>query len=343
MDFFLIFFRLKENPDGVKNGSVQWDMALYTHIVLGSNGGIGASIVDQLLRAGKPVIGVTQSGRDAYGRTFPVRAANAFKQQELVAACQGGSIVYHAIGASAYETAVWRKELPVLMQNAVVAAQANNARLVYIDNLYSYQDQKGKPYFETTPVNPPSEKGTIRAELVQNLLDTMSAGQVFGTIIRGSSYYGPYGRNSLLGERFFKAALQGKTASFVHTLDSPFTYTYTIDFARAAIMAAEQDKALSQIFHVPTAGPVTLRQLITGTYLLLGKQPKLFVLPKAILPVLGIFSPLLRSLSEMTYENDFPFIVNAEKFNTYFGSFQPTSYAEGLKTTVAWFRWFMKA
>ena len=52
---------------------------------------------------------------------------------------------------------------------------------------------------------------------------------------------------------------------------------------------------------------------------------------------LGLVSPMVRGLSEMSYEFDEPFILDCTKFRTTFGSVA-TPLATAVAETVAWYR-----
>jgi hypothetical protein len=57
------------------------------------------------------------------------------------------------------------------------------------------------------------------------------------------------------------------------------------------------------------------------------------VLPKPILSVLAIFSPILREMNELTYQLDQEYFLDSSKFENKFG-YTPTTYQEGIKYVV---------
>ena len=63
------------------------------------------------------------------------------------------------------------------MRNTIDACKATGARLVFFDNVYMYGMVKGK-MTESTPFNPISEKGRIRAEIDDMLLKEMNTGSL---------------------------------------------------------------------------------------------------------------------------------------------------------------------
>jgi len=52
----------------------------------------------------------------------------------------------------------------------------------------------------------------------------------------------------------------------------------------------------------------------------------------------GVFDPRARETTEMLYQWERPFVLDASKFQRAFGPFQPTPHQQAVATTVAWFR-----
>jgi nucleoside-diphosphate-sugar epimerase len=112
-------------------------------------------------------------------------------------------------------------------------------------------------------------------------------------------------------------------------------FTYTPDAAKAVAMLANTDDAYNQIWHLPTSSErITARQMIDLFNKEMGTKKKVKILPLCLLKILGIFIPLLREMPEMLYQYDRDYFFDSSKFNQRF-SFTPTSYAEGVKQTVA--------
>ena len=84
----------------------------------------------------------------------------------LRAACKGASVIYHAVNVP---YPLWHERLPAMMANLIAVAEAEKARLVYVDNLYSYGKVDG-PIRESSPLRPSSRKGRLRADLATKLM-----------------------------------------------------------------------------------------------------------------------------------------------------------------------------
>jgi nucleoside-diphosphate-sugar epimerase len=57
------------------------------------------------------------------------------------------------------------------------------------------------------------------------------------------------------------------------------------------------------------------------------------VVSKLMIRIMGIFSPFMREVVEMFYQNDRDYVFDSSKFEKHF-NFQPTSYEEGVKQVV---------
>jgi nucleoside-diphosphate-sugar epimerase len=108
--------------------------------------------------------------------------------------------------------------------------------------------------------------------------------------------------------------------------------------ARALVTLAERDEADGQVWHLPSAEPLTGRQFLTLIFEAAGHRPKIGVASRPMIRLAGLFNPLLRELNETLYQFEQPFISDASKFERAFGPFQPTPHAEAVQHTVEWFR-----
>ena len=81
------------------------------------------------------------------------------------AACVGAAQIVLAIGF-AYERAIWADQWPRAMAHVLQAAEANGARLIFVDNLYMYGPQT-VPLVETLPLSPFGTKPAVRAAITR--------------------------------------------------------------------------------------------------------------------------------------------------------------------------------
>jgi nucleoside-diphosphate-sugar epimerase len=303
--------------------------------VIGSNGGIGAAIVDELIKGGYTNIrGVTISGKEKWGRGIKVVRADARIKPELVMACEGSEVIFGAFNASEYTDKDWAQEFPMMMDSFLSAGNANEAKLIFIDNLYSYQDLEGNGvYDENTLEIPVSKKGEIRKGVSKQFVDGIVKNNLKGNIIKSSDLYGPYALNSMIGDRFFASLFKKNVGEVLPLGNIPHSFTYTRDAGRIAVMTAEGDSS-SIVIHTPNSAPIGLEDLASKTFGFVSGNPKISIMPKVMFNVVSLFIPAVKSIIAMKYEWNNRFEVGS----VYNKEFVPTSTDDGVRETVTWFK-----
>ncbi|MCB0571840.1 MAG: NAD-dependent epimerase/dehydratase family protein [Phaeodactylibacter sp.] len=253
---------------------------------------------------------------------------------QVDAAVAGSEVVYLLVGLE-YKLKVWRRDWPPLMRNVIMACEKHDARLVFFDNIYMYDIGHIGYMTEETPINPPSRKGRIRAQLVQMITDEIEAGRLTALIARAADFYGPGVRSSVLQEMVPNNFRQGKKANWFASVEKKHSFTYTPDAARATAILGNTPDAFNQAWHMPTASPPwTGRQFIEAFAREMEVEPRFMVVGKFMLRILGLFIPIMKEFVEMIYQYDRDYVFDSSKFEQRFG-FTPTPYEEGVKAVVA--------
>jgi nucleoside-diphosphate-sugar epimerase len=304
------------------------------HVVLGATGGAGGALVSELAGRGHRVRAVSRKPAADLPEGVEPRAADAADPAQTRTACQGATVVYHCVQPP-YQR--WAAEFPPLTQSIADAAAGAGARLVYADNLYAYGPVDG-PLTEDLPALATTKKGRIRALMAERLLAAHRSGTLQVAIARSSDYYGPGGANSFVGDILFGAAAKGNRARWLGRLDVPHTLNYLPDVASALITLGARPEAPGEVWHLPAAEPLTGREfvdLIAGAF---GRPVKVTATSRLALRIAGIFDPGARETTEMLYQWERPFVLDASKFQRAFGPLEPTPHQQAVATTVAWFR-----
>ncbi|HEY6866600.1 MAG TPA: NAD-dependent epimerase/dehydratase family protein [Candidatus Eisenbacteria bacterium] len=303
------------------------------HVVFGA-GQIGAPLARMLEGRGHEVRLVRRSGGGPEG--IEVRNGDAGDPAFAASAAAGASVVYHCMNPPAYDRKVWAEALPRLMDSLIAASGKAGARLVVLDNLYLLGRPGGRPLSEDSPIAPCSRKGEIRARINQRLLEAERRGDVRVVIGRASDFYGPGGVGTYFGDAFWpKALAAGEAATFV-SLDTPHTYHYTLDVAAAlATLGGAGDEVTGRWWMLPAAPAEPSRAMIARLGTALGRELRIRATPGPVLALAGLFVPLLRELSEMSYQWQEPFVVDDRRYRE---RFRPavTALEDGARATVAW-------
>src|SRR5262249_38485498 len=223
------------------------------HVVLGATGGVGRAVVQQLSAQGVHVRAVNRSGR-GLAPGVEAMAADLMDRESTVAACSGAAVVYHCAGER-YDR--WATALPRMLDNVLDAVRAAGARLVYTDNLYMYAPT-AQPLAEGSLQSPVTRKGEVRKQVPETIL----AAGIQAAIGRAPDFYGPGVLTSAVGEQLFSALVGGKRVPWLGKLDQPHALAFVDDFARGLIVLGKEDRAIGQVWHVPTAPALTRREFI---------------------------------------------------------------------------------
>ena len=299
-------------------------------VVIGASGGVGSALVRELLSRGRGVRAVSHSGRGSFLKGAEVVRADATDAATVREVSRGAAVVYHAVNVPYPQ---WHEKLPLVMSATIEAAAG--AKLVYADNLYMYGKVDG-PMTEETPYEPVSRKGILRAQLADELMAAHRDGKVRAAIGRASDFYGPGPLNAVAGERLFGAALAGKKAMWVGRLDAPHTLTYIEDFAKALVTLGEREEALGEVWHTPSAEPITGREFIELVFDEARRPPKFGTYTRTMMTLGGLFSSEVREFREMLYQFEAPFVLDSSKYARVVGDVAPTPYREGIARTVRW-------
>lgn len=247
-------------------------------------------------------------------------------------AVKGAKVAYLTAGLK-YDYKVWQQQWPLVIKNVISACKKHKSRLVFFDNIYMLNPDKLNPMTEETEVLPSSKKGKVRAEIAQMILDEIKNGTLEAIIARAADFYGPEISNSGLIETVFKNLKAGKKAIWMCSTDKLHNYTFTPDAANATALLVNTDSAYGQIWHLPTAPPLTGKEWIEKIAKETGVSAKTMVTSKFMVRILGLFNPIMREFVEMLYQYDRDYVFDSTKFETSF-KMHPTPVDDAIKQIV---------
>ena len=290
-----------------------------THVVVGV-GPVGTALAGELLGLGHRVRMISRSGRRPAGPArlgshprLEALALDAADPPALTEATRGAAVLYNAANPADYHR--WAQLWPPLAASLLTAAEATDAVLATVGNLYPYGPVDGALH-EGLPDAATFTNGRIRAAMWADARAAHQAGRVRAVEVRASDYAGPgvyshlsVGATSLLG---------GRTARIVGSADQPHTWTDTRDAARLLVAAAADASAHGRTWIVPSSPPRTQREVLTDL---------------ATLRVLGLVNGPLGVMADTCYQFDRPFVVDDRAARTHFG-FEPTPWATSVRDTL---------
>jgi Nucleoside-diphosphate-sugar epimerases len=205
--------------------------------------------------------------------------------------------------------------------------------VVLIGTVYPYGAPVTEKVTEEHPRNPQTYKGKMRKEQEDMLLAADTAGEIRGTVLRLPDFYGPGVESSFL-DGLFKAVASGKTADMVGPIDTPHEFVFVPDVGSVVLALAEKPEAYGRWWNLAGAGVTTQRKMAEMTFALVGRKPKLRVVGKLGLRLIGLFQPVMKELVEMHYLQTTPVLMDDCALVDLLGGMHKTSYADGVKITL---------
>lgn len=297
--------------------------------ILGVNGIIATELAKELTKFTSDIRLVSRNPKKV-NETDQLKQADLLNAEQTDAAVAGSEIVYVTTGLP-YNSKVWTEQWPILMTNVLKACEKHQSKLVFFDNVYMYGQFKDV-MTESTPFQPISKKGKVRAQIAQMVLEAMRKRKDQILIARAPEFYGPRNTNSGINATVFDNIRKGKKLQCLINDDTLKTYIYTPDAGKATAWLGNQASAYNQTWHLPcTNEQVTFKQFVAIIEQQYGKPLPYTKLSKWMIELAGMFNPLIHEAVELLYQYEQDYHFNSDKFKNAFPDFKITSYADGVK------------
>jgi nucleoside-diphosphate-sugar epimerase len=265
-----------------------------TALIVGAAGGVGGETVRALIRHGWTVRGLAR--RPQSGEGVDWRTGDAMERRDVLTAAEGVDVIVHAVNPPGYRN--WAGLVLPMIENSIVAAKANDARLVLPGTIYNYDPRTTPIACPDSPQRPSTRKGAIRAELEHR----METANIRALILRCGDFFGPYAGNSWLGQGMITP---GKPVTAITTPGKPgvgHAWAYLPDVAEALARLLDEDDRLPRFARHHFAGYWDVDG--TGFTAAIAKavgKPDLTPrsLPWMLLPLIAPFNRTMRELIEM--------------------------------------------
>ncbi len=214
-------------------------------LVIGATGGVGSEVALALLRHGWTVRGLARDLVRAR-QTGPAGVdwvqGDAMLEGDVVRAAAAVDMIFHGANPPGYRN--WRGLAIPMLRNAISAAEAVGARLVYPASVYVYGPDAGILVAEDAPQHPRTRKGRIRVEM-EAMLHAASVKGLRTLIVRAGDFYGPRAPSSWVSTVLLR---DGKTLRRVVTPERPgvgHAWAYLPDLAETVASLADRDAELA--------------------------------------------------------------------------------------------------
>ncbi|PJJ61544.1 NAD-dependent epimerase/dehydratase family protein [Compostimonas suwonensis] len=301
------------------------------HLVVGA-GLIGRPVAETLVARGDEVALATRSGTALDGaRALTLDASDPVA---FAAAATGAQTIFLCTNPPYPE---WASQWPPVFSAAIEAAKASGASLVVMGNLYPYGVPSG-PMTEHSPERTTEKKGLIRKAGWDAVRAAHERGEIRAVEVRASDYFGPGATGTAhLGEDFFGALRESKTARIVGGADILHSWSYLPDIAATLVAAADHEGEWGRVWHVPSGQPLTRREIARQVDAVYGSHGRVSSYPQWMLRSLGWFSPMMREIHASSYQFVTPFVIDSAETERELGV-TATPWDEALRTTAESYR-----
>lgn len=297
------------------------------HVIVGA-GAVGSATALFLAEHGEHVRVISRRGSGPEHPAIERIAADATDAERLTQLASGAAALYNCASPQYHQ---WFTDWPPLAAALLTAAERSGAVLTSMSNLYSYGQVDG-PITQKTPMAATHPKLRLRGKMWQDALAAQEAGRIRTTEVRASDYIE---QNSLLSTVIGKPLLNGSRGYSPWPLDVRHSWTSIADCARTLAAVATDERALGQVWLVPTNPALTVRQLATRFTEVNGApKAKLTAIPYPVLWTTGVFSPLLKELRTTRYQFTSPFVIDSSATTETFG-LEPTPIDDALRDAAA--------
>lgn len=303
----------------------------------GATGAIGNSIA-RSLSAQRTPYRVVGRGRAALERDFgadPLAEIATWDPDfpaSVRTAAQGIDTIIYMVGVD-----YTRFELhPELMRRTLDGAIAAGVkRILLIGTVYPYGCPQTIPVREDHPRAPHTFKGRMRKAQEDVLFDAHASGRIDVAVLRLPDFYGPgVGDKSYLASAF-QAAIDGGTADLIGPIDAPHEFVFVPDVGPVVVRLSAEPAAWGRTWQLAGAGTTTQQTMLEEISRQAGHRIRSRVVGKTMLRLLGLFKPMLREIVEMHYLLTTPVILDDSDLQSLIGPIAKTSYAEGVRRTLA--------
>jgi nucleoside-diphosphate-sugar epimerase len=273
-------------------------------LVIGATGGIGHAVAVALIAKGWHLRALHRDPRRASATASDLSVdwvrGDAMSEADVVAAATDTDVIFHGANPPGYKR--WRELAIPMLANAVAAAKAHGARLIFPGNVYNFGPDAGAVVDEASPQNPLTRKGRVRVEMERMLAAASEAGGR-ALIVRAGDFLG-----NTAGSWFTAAMVKPgrplRSITYPGDRDIGHAWAYLPDLAEtiARLAEIERDLPVFETFHFGGHWIDPGVELCAAVRRVSG-NPRLPIrsFPWSLVRLASPFSAFMRELIEMRY------------------------------------------
>jgi nucleoside-diphosphate-sugar epimerase len=299
------------------------------HTILGAGGPVGKSLATALANLNKPVRLVSRQPLVTNNGQYWLKA-DLSVEQDVIDALEGTEVAYLTIGLP-YSTKIWREYWPRVMKNVTTACLHHGVRLIFFDNIYAVSPNHLNPITESSPLQPCSKKGEIRAEVIRILMEAVEKKGLMGLIARSADFLTLEENKGIIRPLLYDRMIKHQRAQWICNAHVIHNFSYLPDLGKGTALLGTTPDVMQQVWNLPTdPTPMTGVDWIRMMAEEMPTSEKYTTISAGMIKFLGVFIPSMRELVEMLYQYDRDYFFDSSKFNRYF-NYIPASPREAIQ------------
>ncbi len=308
------------------------------YLILGATGSIGYAFTRVLLDENVSVTALVRNKEKAeklFGKNdlLGIEEGDVTDLEKLKSVAKGKQFIFHGIN---YPYNLWEENMQRVTQNVIEAASQNKATIIFPGNIYEF-GPVGEITEDMIP-EPETKKGKIRLDLFNMLKQAADEGKCKVIFVRLPDFFGPNVTNGLIKPLFGNAAKK-KAVNWLVNAEVPHQFAFTPDAAHVMYLLSKM-KNLPAFANYNFGGyeMASVKELAKQISSITGGPSKVTVIPKWMIRILALFSPVIKELKENYYLFEKNVRLNDEKLKKDLPEFKPVPPEEAIRETVEWFR-----
>ena len=309
-----------------------------TALIIGVTGGYGGAVTDALQEHGWSINALHRNpdkAKDLVANPGNINwvQGDAMNSGDVSRAAQGCSVIVHGANPPDYKN--WKGLAIPMLDNSIIAAKANNARLVFPGNVYNFDPNDGPEFAEDAPQNPITRKGKIRVEMERTLKRETGNG-LKALIIRAGDYLGPKAASSWFRGVMVKSGAPVKKVIYPGEREIGHAWAYLPDMAEATAMLLDKQEDLDvfSVFHFRGHALERGVEIAETVKNAVGGNVSINSLPWPFLYIAAPFSETFREIIEMRYLWKVAVQLDNSKLINFLGEEPHTPLPDAIRATL---------
>ena len=300
-------------------------------LVIGATGGIGGALADRLAAGGWRVRALNRDPDGALRRSgqaaFEWVAGDALRADDVIAAAHGCEVIVHAANPPGYRN--WAGLALPMLKNAIAAANAGGARLLFPGNVYNYGEDAFPRISEGAPQTPATRKGRIRVAMEAMLRQA----DVPVLIVRCGDFFGPRPGSNWLSQGIVRPGRPLSSVLYPGPPEVRHAWAWLPDVAEVFARLLHRDLGRFETFHMQ-GHEITGHDLVAGLEAAAGRPVTVRRLPWLGVAMAAPFNETLREMLEMRYLWDRPVLLDNARLVATLGAEPRTPLVDALRAAL---------